>query len=230
MKKIRHLCCYLLCLLALSSYANLFEYDLVLYETGHIHDNGSGQLEIAVDLTKAEQLVKIVSLLTDITLDTAKESVKDVFSEISDDLKRISGISNVATTHDDKMLHFKLGFHFNSIKALNRAMHELYTHADYPGRTYFEMDHRAFSRVDTQDIEQLLTYYYEKVDPRIANMIPQKSLNVITYNLAYSFDKKIKHTTNALFSISEDRRTLLLNTPLFDAYQEKLSLSNKVLF
>lgn len=230
MKKIRHLYCSLLCLLALSSYTNLFEYSLDLYETGHIHANGSGQFEIAVDLTKAEQLIRIVSLLTNITPDMAKESVQGVFSEVSDNLKSISGINKVATTHDAKMLHFKLSFHFNSIKALNRAMHQLYTHADHPGRTSFEMDHRSFSRVDTQNIAQLLAYYYEKADPRIANMIPKKSLNVITYNLAYSFDEKIKHTTHALSSISEDRFTLFLRKPLFDAYQEKLSLSNKIFF
>jgi hypothetical protein len=230
MKKIRHLRCYLLCLLVLSSYTSLFEYGLDLYETGHIHEDGSGQFEIAADLTKAEQLIRIVSLLTNITPDMAKKSVQGVFSEVSDTLKSVSGISNVATTHDAKTLHFKLSFHFNSIKALNRAIHQLYTHADHPGRTSFEMNRRAFSRVDTQNIAQLLTYYYAKADPRIANMIPKKSLNVITYNLAYSFDKKIKHTTNVLSSISEDRFTLFLKKPLFDAYQEKLSLSNKIFF
>lgn len=230
MKQIRYLSYCLLCLLMLSSYANLFECGLDLYETGHIHNNGSGQLEIAADLTKAEQLIKIASLLTNITPDVAKKSVQGAFSEISDGLKSVSGISNVVTTHDAKMLHFKLSFHFNSMKALNRAVHQLYTHADHPGRTCFKMDHRSFSRVDTQNIAQLLAYYYAKADPRIANMVPKKSLNMITYHCTYSFDRKIKNTTNTLFSISEDRFTLFLRQPLFDAYQEELSLSNKTSF
>ena len=230
MKKIQHLHCYLLCLLVLSSHTNLFDYGLDLYETGHIHNNGSGQFEIAADLTRAEQLIRIVSLFANVTPDTAKKSVQSVFSEVADDLKSISGISNVAATHDAKTLYFKLSFHFSSIKALNRAMYQLYTHADHPGRTSFEMNRHAFSRVDTQNIAQLLTYYYAKADPRIANIIPKKSLNVITYNLTYSFDKKIKHTTHVFSSISEDRFTLSLKKPLFDAYQEKLSLSNKIFF
>lgn len=233
MKKIQRLRYYLLCLLVLSSNTNNtnpFNYSLDLYETGHIHDNGSGRFEIAADLTKSEQLIKIVSLFTNVTPDTAKESVQGVFSEVADSLKNMSGISNVTTTHDAKMLHFKLIFHFSSIKALNRAIHQLYTRADHPGRTSFEMDRRAFSRIDTQNMAQLLTYYYAKADPRIANIIPKRSLNIITYNLAYSFDKKIKHTTNVLSIISEDRFTLFLKKPLFDAYQEKLSLSNKIFF
>ena len=230
MKKIRYLSYCLLCLLVLSSYTNLFEYGLDIYETGHIHNNGSGQLEIAADLTKAEQLIKVASLFTNITPDIAKESVQGVFSEVSDSLRRVSGISNVAATHDAEMLHFKLSFRFNSIKALNSAMHQLYTHVDHPGCTSFKMNHRSFVRTDTQNIAQLLAYYYEKADPGIANMIPKSSLNVITYNLAYRFDRKIKNTTNPLSSISEDRFTLFLKQPILDAYKEELSLGNKIFF
>jgi len=230
MKKLRRLSGYLFCLLALASYTNLFECSLDIYETGHIHNNGSGQFEIAADLTKAEQLINMVSLLANVAPDTAAISVQGVFLEVANSLKNIAGISNVAVTQDAKKLHFKLSFQFNSIKALNRAIHQLYTHANHPGCTYFKMAHRSFKRVDTQNTAQLLAYYYAKTDPKIANLIPKKHLNVITYHLAYSFDKKIKNATNTLASISEDRFTLSLEQPLFDAYEKELSLSNEIIF
>ncbi len=230
MKQIRYLSGCLLGLLALSSYTNLFECGLDIYETGHMHNNGSGRFEIAADLTKSEQLIEMVGLLANITPDIAKRSVQGVFLGAANSLKSVSGISHITTTHDAKMLHFKLSFQFNSIKALNRAMHQLYTHVDHPGCTYFTMDHRSFVRIDTQNIAQLLAHYYAKADPQIANLIPKKSLNVVTYQLAYSFDKKIKKATNPLSSISEDRFTLFLKQPLVDACEEELSLSNKIIF
>jgi hypothetical protein len=230
MKKLRYLSGYLLCLLTLSSYTNPFEYGLDIFETGHIHNNGSGNFEIAADLTKAEPLIKMVGLLTNIVPDIATISVQEVFLEVANSLKKISGISHVAATHDEKQLHFKLSFQFRSIKALNRAIRQLYTHAEHPGCTYFKMDHRSFKRVDTQNFAQLSAYYHAKIDPKIANMIPPKKLNVVTYHLAYRFDKKIKTTTHTLASISEDRFTLFLEQPLFDACEKEVSLSNEIIF
>ena len=113
MKKIRCLSCYLLCLLVLSS-SKFFEYGLDIYETGHIHNNGSGQFEIAADLTRAEQLIKSASLFAKVPPEVVQKSVQAALSEAANSLKGVSGISNVTTTHDARMLHFKLSFQFNS--------------------------------------------------------------------------------------------------------------------
>ena len=228
MKKIQYLTC-LLCLLVFSS-NKFFDVSLDIYETGHIHDNGSGQLEIVADLTKAEQLVQVASLLVKVTPDVVKESVQEVFSEVADSLERVAGVSGVATAHDAKMLHFKLSFQFNSIKALNKAIRTLYTHANHPGCTSFKMDHRSFVRVDTQNVAQLLAHYCAQADPYIANLISKTFLNVVTYHLAYSFDKSIKKATHTLASISEDRKTVLLKQSLADAQESKLYFSNTISF
>lgn len=229
MKKIRCLSCYLLCLLVLSS-SKFFEYGLDIYETGHIHNNGSGQFEIAADLTRAEQLIKSASLFAKVPPEVVQKSVQAALSEAANSLKGVSGISNVTTTHDARMLHFKLSFQFNSIKALNRAMRKLHAHAGHPGYTYFKMDQSSFVRVDTQSIAQLLTHYRAQANPHITSLNLKTFLNVVTYHLAYRFDRKIKKATNALASIAEDRFTVLLKQPLFDTSERELSLSNKIIF
>ncbi len=220
---------YLLCLLVLSS-SKLFAIGLDIYETGHIRNDGSGQFEIAADLTRAEQLIKVASLFANVTPEVAQKSIAGALSEAVNSLQDVLGISNVATAHDAKMLHFKLSFQFNSIKALNSAMHKLHTHAGHPGYTYFKMDHGSFVRVDTQSIAQLLTHYHAQADLPIANLNLKTFSNVVTYHLTYRFDKKIKTTTHTLATISEDRLTLSLKQPLFDESERELSLNNKITF
>jgi hypothetical protein len=229
MKKIQQLGCYLLCLVVLSS-NQLFAYGLDIYETCHVHSKGSGQFEIAADLTRAEQLIKIASLFANVTPEVAQKSIQGALSEAANSLQGVLGISNVATAHDAKMLHFKLSFQFNSIKALNSAMQKLHTHAGHPGHTYFKMNHGAFVRVDTQSIAQLLTHYHAQVDLPIANLNLKTFSNIVTYHLTYRFDKKIKNTTHTLATISEDRFTLFLKQPLFDESERELSLNNKITF
>lgn len=229
MKKIRCLSYYLLCLLVLSS-SKLFAIGLDIHETGHIHNDGSGQFEIAVDLTRAEQLIKIASLFANVTPEVAQKSIQGALSEAASSLQGVLGISNIATVHDAKILHFKLRFQFDSIKALNNAMHKLHTHAGHPGYTYFKMDHGSFVRVDTQNIAQLLTHYHAQADLPIANLSLKNFSNIVTYHLTYRFDKKIKNTTHTLATISEDRFTLFLKQPLFDESERELSLNNKITF
>ncbi len=227
-RKIRHLTC-LLCLLVCSS-NKFLDVGLDLYETGRIHNNGSGQLELVADLTKAEQLIQVASLLTKSTSDTVKKSVKEAFSEAADILKCVTGVNNVVTEHNATMLYFKLRFEFNSVKALNEAVRKLYTHVSYPGCTSFKMDRRSFVRVDTQNVAQLLAHYCAQTDPYIANLISKTFLSAVTYHLAYSFDREIKKVTHTLASISEDRKTVLLTQSLANAQENKLSLSTTISF
>ncbi|MCU0317746.1 MAG: hypothetical protein MUC61_00155 [Amoebophilaceae bacterium] len=228
MKKIQYLT-YLLCLLVFSS-NKFLDVGLDIYETGRIHDNGSGQLELVADLTNAEQLIQVASLLTKSTPDIVRKGVKEAFSEAADNLKCVAGVSNVTSEHNAKMSRFKLSFQFDSIKALNEAVRKLYTHVNHPGCTSFKMDRRSFARTDTKDVAQLLAHYYAKTDPYIANLISKTFLSVVTYHLAYSFDKEIKKATHALASISADRKTVLLTQSLASAQENELSLSNTISF
>jgi len=219
-----------LSLLATLSSNKLLGNSIELHEVVHVHDNGSGQFSIAVDLIKAEQLIKVVSLLAQTTPDISKECVQSVLSKLADSLKHVSGIRKVAATHNDEMLHFKLSFHFSSIKALNRAMRKLYTHVDHPGCTYFKMNHCSFERVDTKNMAELLSHYYAQADSQIIKLIPKTLLNAVTYNVSYRFDRKIEGTTQPLANITEDGCTLLLQQSLFDACEKELSLSQRIMF
>ena len=157
--------------------------------------------------------------------------MQEACSTAAKNLEDLSGIRNVVATHDDKMLHIQLSFQFNSIKALNKAMCQLYAYiAASPKCTYVKMDRHSFTREDAPNITQLLAHYRTKPDAQIENFILKKILTVVTYNMTYSFDKKIKSATNKLGSISEDRKTFFLKHLLFDECEQALSWSNKIVF
>ncbi len=231
MRQIRYLSCYLLCLLALSS-SKLSEVGLDIYEVGRIHEDGSGQFEIAADLTKVEHLIKFASLFTEVTPEVAQKTIKESLAELAKILRNLSGISNVTTTNDVNTLSAKLRFQFNSIKALNEAVCKIYAFIDHPGSTYFKLSRHSFSRADTPNFKQLISHYRDhvKADTQIADLILKNFLNLITYHTAYHFDKKIQKATNKLSSISEDSKTIFLKQPLSDACEQEFSFSNKIFF
>ncbi|MHA7877479.1 MAG: hypothetical protein ACX93T_00970 [Bacteroidota bacterium] len=221
---------YLFTLIAYSTYGNARAPEVSLHETAHIHANGAGSFEITIDLSKVEQLIKMASFLANITPEAAKKEVQAACAAATHSLEHVAGISNVNATYDTKMLCFKLCFQFNKIQALNEAMRKLYAHIDHPGATYFKIDRHAFSRTDTIDVAQLLTHYCKEDSTKIETIVLKNILNITTYNIAYSFDRKVKNIDNTRAHISEDRKRVVLTQSLADASVKGLSLSNKVFF
>ena len=215
---------------AYSTYSNFLGLGIDVYETGHIHHNGAGRFEIAIDLSKAEQLIKMVSLFTKVTPEAMQKRVQEGCSVAAKSLEGISGISNVAAAHSAQMQCAKLSFQFHCINALNEAIGKLYTHIDHPGTTHFKMDCDTFTRRDAPHLTQLLADYHKTLDAQAESMILKTMVNAITYNITYSFDKKIKKTTNKLAHISENRLTVFLKQSLGDAHEKEASLSNTVTF
>lgn len=240
MNKVR-LFCYclpsLLALVAYSAYGNLLAPEVNIHETAHIHANGSGRFEMAADLAKVGQFIKLACLLADVTPEDRKKGIQEACSTAAHSLEHIPGISHVTATYDDKMLYFELGFQFDKIQTLNEAVRVLYILIDHPGATYFKMDRHAFSRIDTINTTQLLAHYRKRADQQredastqTEGLIMRNILNVVTYNITYSFDRKIKEVTNALADVSEDGKKIMMTQSLSDACAKQFFGSNKVIF
>lgn len=221
---------YVFGILLLTSCGNFLKFGVDVYEIVHIHENGSGEFEIAVDLRKAEKFIDIAEYLAKEDPKFAQLAVHRAFRKTAKRLRRVPGIQKISTARDAKMLHFKLSFHFANIKALNRAMRKIYTHVDAPQLSYFKMNRKAFIRLDTRSIANLIKYYYEKDDSRIRSFDIEAFFKDITYTLIYKFDRKIKRATNRLAQVSRDRKMVVLKQHLLDDEERELSFSNKVIF
>ena len=213
-----------------SAYSNLPGLGIDIYETGHIHRNGTGQLEIAVDLSKAEQLIKVVCFFAKVAPEAIQKSMQEVCSTVAKSLEGISGVHNVATAHNEKMQYTKISFQFHCIKALNKAVGKLYSQIDHPGTTYFKIDRRTFVRQDTPNLTQLIAHYNKASNAQIENVILRTIINAINYNITYSFDQKIQEVTNESANISEDRLTVFLKQSFCNTHEGNISLSNTVTF
>lgn len=231
MSQIRCLSCCLLFLLVCSS-SKIFAAGFVIRETSHIHNDGSGRFDIAADLTNAAQLVRFASLFTETTPEFAQENIKKSLAALTPMLENLSGISDVATTHNPNTLVVALSFRFNSIEALNAAVRKLYAFIDHPGSTDFKMDRHAFSRTDTPNVKQLVSHYRDhvKADTQIVDLILKNFLTFVTYHTAYHFDRKIKKATHELSKIADDGKTIFLKQSMADAYEQDFSFSNEIFF
>lgn len=199
-------------------------------ERCHIHTDGSGYFEVALDLSQAEQLVGMIYLFTAATSESLQEDMQSMSSVLTKGLRRVSGIRDVTVTYDAGALRFKLRFRFSHIRALNEAINKAYTYIDYPGTTHFGLNSRTFTREDTHNVAQLLAHYCRNNGIPIDHWLLKLFLKATTYRVVYSFDKKIKQSTYARASVSEDCSTLQLVQPLLEAYEEALSLSSTVFF
>ena len=226
-------CRFNLCLfflLTLSSCNKFLQSHVELHEIASISKHGSGRFKIVVDLSKLKRLIAIEKFTTLNKISYTQSLVKKAFQTTGRRLKTISGISKLSITHDQAMFCFKLSFHFNSIKSLNRAMHSIYADVDDAHLTYFKMDSHSFVRIDTQSIVGLLTYYQVYDDSAIESFGMNNFFNNVTYTTTYFFDRRIKKFTNKLAKISKNRKVIKLFSPVFAESLQDLSISNKIFF
>ena len=213
-----------------STYSNFFGWGIGIHETSHIHPNGMGRFEIAIDLSEATQLIQIATLFTKATPETIQKSIQETCAAAAKSLEGIPGISNVATAHSVPIQHAKLSFQFHRIEALNEAFSKLYAHIDHPGVTHFKMNRHTFTRRDKPSLTQLMAHYDKVFDAQNEGIILKTMINATTYNITYRFDRQIKKATNKLANVSENRLMVSLKQPLGDAREEEASLSNTVTF
>lgn len=230
MKQRQHLGKHLLWLLIFSSCGKLFEFGIDISERAHFHENGSGHFVLVVDLSKAEKFIQTASYVATGKAKTIQAIVRRAFQKTGVRLKQISGIDHVATGRDATMLHFKLSFHFKSIKALNEAMRKIYAHVDHPRLIYFKIDAHHLERIDTQSIAQLIAHYEEKDDSYIHSFDLKTFFKDFVYKTVYSFDKEIKHVSNKRSRIAKNHKKVILKQCLLSEEEKRLSLGNKISF
>lgn len=230
MKKIQRLVGYLLCVLTLSACQRPFECGFDIYEVAHFHDDGTGKLEILVDLAKARKFFRIERYINRSKAGYTQMLVKKAVQDMSRRLRKVGGISKVFTAHDKHVLHLKLGFHFNSIGALNKAMRKIHAHVGRSRLIYFKMNQKSLVRLDPKSIVRLVERYQRRDDSYIASFDLKTFFKDVTYKTVYSFDKEVKKVTNKSAIISRSRRMVVLQHHLLREKERSGSISNQIFF
>lgn len=199
-----------------------------IYEFISFQNNGSGKFEIVVDLSEAKKFTTIERYL--IERGYTQKVAQRNFQNTAQKLSHVAGVHKVCVAHDQALLHFKLGFSFDSLRALNKAMRTIFLYIDSPNANYFAMNAHAFMRLDTKSIARLVDHYQTKDNTYVASFDLQIFFGSTVYKTIYTFDKEIKKCSNKLAKLSRDRRTIVVEHLVFDEREQELSIGNKILF
>ncbi len=230
MKALRNFVVWSVCVLALGACQKPFEFGLDVYEIVHFCKNGTGTLEVAVDLTKAEKFMRIERFINRRKTIRTKQLIVHAFEATGRALRQTQGVSQLKVGHDKHRRHFKLSFRFSSIRALNRAMRQLHAFVDRPNTTYFRMDGRSLTRIDTRSIVKLINHYQAQDDSFIASFDLRTFFRHISYKTAYSFEQPVRGVSNKFAVISKNRRVVILKHHLLNEVGQGLTIGNRIFF
>ncbi|MCG8340221.1 MAG: hypothetical protein MI674_02995 [Cytophagales bacterium] len=218
------------CLLTLSSCSDLFDPRINFMEYAHIHEDGSGKLELALDLNGIRTFINIAGEFSEGVTTFPTTTIKDTFVNFREKVAKLKGVDSITMAHDQKMLYFKLSFNFNSISTLNNAMNKIYEGINPPNFVYFKMDEQTFERIDSRSVLGVLEHYKKEDDSFVAGFDLNLFFKNMTYTTIYSFDIPIKKATNPLTELSEDQKTSFVQHRILEEEERDVSINNKLFF
>eukprot|EP01132_Coremiostelium_polycephalum_P000043 gene43-60_t len=229
-KKIKRLflCVYLVIAFAGCSSPLNFGFDI--YEFAHFRKNGSGKFEMVFSLEKAARLISLGKYMAQDHMEFVSLLIQDAFLATGETLRGIPGIHKVTNAHDEGMIHFKLAFEFNDLKALNKAMRQININVDPPGTDYFKMNEQVFVRTYPKSLAKLVEYYQEYDDSLTKSFDLGFFFRNMQYTIRYSFGREIRKVTNPLATIAKNRKGITIVHRVFDPKQKDLLSDSKIFF
>jgi hypothetical protein len=203
---------------------------LEITEQMQMHNNGSGQFTLTVDLHQAEPMLEALAGLSD--GEEASEEFDMGMAETKTRLKNVKGIRNVTQIQSKDGLLSGITFSFDDVSALNRAMNAIQD-GDQT-KSYFHFSNGRLERFNTLD-EEIEGKVKDKqndlkVDVSFLGISIKDLLNDMVYRTEYSFDDPINTVSNKAAVLSQDKRKVTITHYLLDKDREAGSLENTIRF
>jgi len=184
----------------------------------------SGTFTLVQDLT---EMYKLMGSMGEGEGPTEEDKEQE-FQELENELKpllplleNVKGISNATTGHDTENFSAFVQFDFASIDALNQGMSVIYSTQlemeEIQQNTYFKTGRKKVERTDTRDMINFLRKDMQDDSAEAAQFFQTAS-----FELQYSFPKKIKKVTNKDIDFEKKSTSLTYSYFLFqEDFKEK---------
>jgi hypothetical protein len=192
-----------------------------------IHDDGSGTLKYAINLSSSR--VKVNSILALDSLDGKKvPSIEDIKTKVSLFKKTLSlqnGISNISISENYVDFIFKFECDFTSIDLLQEGLRKTFS---------ITLNDKS---ILASDFSWLFwdSKVLERSVPSIAtnklNGITENDLSLLktgTYTSITRFDRGIERFENPLSKLSKDKKALMLRTDTYSLKEKHSLLENTI--
>ncbi len=200
-------------------------FDLV--EEVNLNNDGSGTFSFTANMSQSRE--RLASIMKQDTFRgyqvPSQQQVTEEIDKVAATLRKTPGITKVETQKDFKSFIFSVRFAFASVDALNKGMTSLQQQGMQNGgpartvRNYYSYENGVFKRH---------TY---KADEQFGRQVPSAQLSLLQsakYTCIYRFNKAIKSNTNQRSIISKNKTSLMLKTPIPEAFKKYETLANTI--
>ena len=157
--------------------------------------------------------------------DADPSKIGEEFTNVSETLKLVKGLTNVESINDTAAFIFGYTFDFQDIESLNEGL-ELVNKEKFDSKAenVYKADKKGFKRSGAAnfgaEIKRALSEGEGEEGAEAMGMM-KMFFGEMSYKQIYHFEKKIKKSSNKYSEISEDGHTLTIKVmPFSDAYQD----------
>jgi hypothetical protein len=155
----------------------------------------------------------------------SKADIRNHLIELSAELKKIPGISNVSHTLDFDKFVATIRFSFSNVEDLNTIANKLFaemkiTPSNQSSYTYNKTS-RTFNR----------TYVYEpraKAEFEKLKDTDKEIINTATYTSIYRFDRAVLSQSNPSAKLAASRTAVMIQSPVLDLISGKRNITNQI--
>lgn len=155
----------------------------------------------------------------------SKTDIRSYLAEISTELKKIPGISDVSHTVDFDKFVATIRFSFNNVEDLNTIANKLFTEMKITSSNQssyaYNKTNRTFNR----------TYVYEpeaKAEFDKLKDADKEVFNSATYTSIYRFDQSVVSQSNASAKLAASKKAVMMQTPILDLISGKKDITNQI--
>lgn len=192
-----------------------------------IHDDGSGKLKYAVNLSSSR--IKVNSILALDSLDGKRipsiPEIKEKVAEFKQTLSLQKGITNVLVSENYTDFIFKFECDFTSLSLLQEGIKKAFSVIS-KDKSISEQEYLWISfdsKILKRSVPSIAIEKLHKLDQNDLELLRTGSYTSIT-----RFDKIINEFTNPLSKLSKDKKSLMLKTDTYSLKNKHSLLENTI--
>jgi hypothetical protein len=212
-------------------------------EALNINKDGSGTYSMVMDFSASKNLFQ---MLVDMTENSNEANISGIdgnplsgldsaFSDLSDQLNTIKGISNAKGIRDEKDFKFGISLSFSDVEALNKALSQMDASGEVVTyRKYYTFSKGRIDKANLFNLRNLTDEIMPKDEVGSMEKEFQETLSMlyeeVNYQISIETDGKIRKFTNQEAVLSGDKSELVFSKKLKDIARGNIDLSNSIRF
>ncbi|GAB4414945.1 MAG: hypothetical protein OHK0039_23160 [Bacteroidia bacterium] len=191
--------------------------------------NGSGEYRITLDMTRAAEMMKGFMTAEQLAESDMFDSMDSSIQAQAANLRSVEGISNVR--HQSDGYRYTLAYDFASVEALNTAsasglgMGEMEPISS--SGTSYALSGKTFERI-AADVSGMFDNMDE--EQQEAMQMARMMMADANYKIIYHMPGKVRKMTNESATLTDGKKTVVLDAGFLDILDGKVLMGNKVVF